>query len=192
MRLYIGIVSSCVNGVFMFITIFSALFLSHQSLWAQSCTPSSATLCVAGDDNTYVWINGNEIVTNQPSAGGFLFPYVNWTDPGSPLCVSVPLGDLSGTNVISAVTYNTACCDVWTSWALDISCSNTSNHTVITSSNTPDTFYFDAGGGNPPPMNGGLNWWQPAYSAPGTYFTSPSFNLGGHFWGKQIYDPSNT
>jgi hypothetical protein len=171
------------------------LIYTPQTIRAQSCSATSAILCVAGDDDTYVWINGNPITTNQPSAGGTLFPYVNWDQPGTPVCVNVPTADLvasPGANMFAAVTYNRHCCEVWTSWSLDISCLG-GNHTVVTNASSGVSLYYDAGGGTPPPNDAGAHLWHdPIWTNPNpaVFFKDPIFTDTGTIWGKEIYDPS--
>ncbi|HEY5038039.1 MAG TPA: hypothetical protein VIJ93_03095, partial [bacterium] len=72
--------SSWVLKTWLMAFVLAGVWLQTPSAHAQ-CTASSAILCVAGDDDTYVWINGFPITTDQPSAGGTLFPYVNWDQP---------------------------------------------------------------------------------------------------------------
>src|SRR5581483_1458324 len=110
-------------------------------------------------------------------------------------CENIPIAWLNASpaqNYITAVTYNRQCCEVWTSWSLDISCSNTTNHTVVTNNSGGVSLYSHAGGGNPPPNDGGGNpWYNPLWANPhpAVYFKDPIFTDTGSSWGKTIYDP---
>src|SRR5579859_4620488 len=93
--------------------------LSPALLWAQACTPTSATLTVAGDDTTSVWIDGSSIGT---------FAYDNWNSTTALPSMSVPVSLLTSYPGYPQVcfeieTQNTAPNVNYTAWDLDITCS---------------------------------------------------------------------
>lgn len=150
---------------------------------AATCTPFAATLCVAVDDYADVWINGHCMSV----CAGSDFAYVDGTSASPVACISVPLTylDPSGTNYIAVMVRNTSPTEMWGTWALDVSCVGGA-HSYATSSDSFQ-FYHDATGTTPPPLEGGLPWYDPAYS-PALPWGAPT-TVSGSVYGKRVSDP---
>ena len=153
-------------------------------LHAAVCTPTAATLCVAGDDLVDVWINGTCVATCVGD-----FPYIASGTATPVKCISIPPGILSptGSNSIAVRVTDTSPSQSWGTWALDITCAG-GGHSYATSSG-PFQFYHDGPGTTPPPVLGGLPWYDPAY-VPAPAWGAPSAVTGSVF-GKQAVDPAS-
>lgn len=167
-----------------------AVFFSGpvEKVFAQACTPTSAQICVAGDDTSTVYVGGVSLgIVN----------YCNWDGTGAcpPGCLSVPTGLLTGGQVCLAIeTQNTAPLINYTSWDLDISCSG-GGHSEITSDNGGGglSLYYTPTGNpsTPPPPDGtGNAWYEPTYSPVVNPFTfTPTDVNCAETWGKPIFNP---
>jgi hypothetical protein len=134
------------------------------SIYAASCTPVSANICVGADDEAYVWINGN------PVDDGTHFYAVQVGQPVP--CAPVPVTDISatGNNDIAVKNPNVIAGFVWASWVLDITCFDGS-HTYITSSDGTVSYFNQSTTASAPPANDGSGhvWYDPAYNDGGTW-----------------------
>lgn len=165
-----------------------ASLASHPSAVYSQCTPTSATMCSSGDDDTTIYVGGVSI--------GY-FPYAGATgtgDAGNPTCVSVPTALLTGAQVCLAVyTQNTAPLVNFSSWDLDITCAG-GEHSEITSNNTSDmTLYYTSTGNpsTPPPPDGSGNpWYSPNYNPTSSLFTLTAAAVTcAETWAEPIYNP---
>ncbi len=173
------------------IFLIAVVFLSGptQNALAQ-CTPTSAQICVAGDDNSTVYVGGVSIgVVN----------YCNWDGSGAcpPGCLTVPVALLtSGTVCLAIETQNTAPLINYSSWDLDITCSG-GGHSEITSDNGGgglSNYYTPTGNPSPAPPNdtGGNPWYSPLYSPSPNPFTPGGVPVTcAETWGKPIFNPVN-
>jgi hypothetical protein len=94
------------------------------------CNPVAASICVSGDDYSYVFVDGVTI-GSFPYAGA---PGTN--NAANPTCMSVPTALLTGSQICLAIeTQNTAPPDNYSAWDLDITCAG-GGHSEITSSGT--------------------------------------------------------
>jgi hypothetical protein len=148
---------------------------------AATCALASASICVNGDDNTSVWINGHFIGS---------FYYINWDSTTDPTCMDVPIAYLNsaGNNVIAMAVTDTAGGQVLGSYALDVTCIG-GLHSYVTSND--GGIKLDAMNiwNVLPPVDGGGNAWNTlafndtawGNAAPVTCTT----------WAKPLYSPEN-
>src|SRR5579871_6528974 len=175
----------CFSIPFLLVVFFSA---PVERVFAQACSPTSAQICVAGDDTSTVYVGGVSLgVVN----------YCNWDGTGScpPGCLSVPTALLTGGQVCLAIeTQNTAPLINYTSWDLDITCSG-GGHSEITSDNGGgglSLYYTPNGNPAPPPANDGSGnpWYATNYSPSSNPFTfTPTDVNCAETWGKPIFNP---
>ncbi len=172
----------------LFIIFFSLLFLGiPHIIFSASCTPTMALLCVAPDDHAWVYINGNFIDE---------FHYVNHDESGTPKCVTLTGTQLSSLNptgnIIAVRNLNTNCCEIWSSWSLDIFCAGGGHSFVASGSGSGISMYHDNTGcpADDPPPSGGYQWYQGQYNQGGSglSWTTPTI-VTGQKWGKRIWDP---
>ena len=174
------------NRIVLSFLLLSFFFIYQNSYSA--CTPSSAQLCAAVDDDADIYINGTFIDS---------FPYcdVGWVC--SVKCISLSGAQLSllqqTGNVIAVELLNTDASEMWASWSLDITCSD-GTHSYVSSSDITDiSMYYDNSPcpADPAPNDGGgLPWYDPLYddSTSGVSWTAPLVETG-YKWGKRLYDP---
>ena len=171
--------------IFLFFTVI--FFGSIEKGHAQTCTPSSAQICVAGDDTSTVYVGGVSLgIVN----------YCNWDGTGAcpPGCLNVPVSLLTGSTVCLAIeTQNTAPLINYSSWDLDITCVG-GLHSEITSNNGGGLSLYYTPNGDPSPApapdGSGNPWYSPNYN-PGSNpftFTETAVNCA-ETWGKPIFDP---
>ncbi len=155
---------------------------------SQTCTPASAKICVAADDDSTIYVGGTLIGQ---------IGYCNWDGTGScpPGCLSVPTALLTGAQVCLAIeTQNTAPLINYSSWDLDITCAG-GNHSEITSDNGGGglSLYYTPNGNpsTPPAADGSGNpWFSPSYNPTVSPFTfTPTAVLCAETWGQPIYNP---
>ena len=148
---------------------------------AATCTPTSAILCINGDDDTSVWINGNYVGA---------FPYVNWDAPGFPLCVNVPVAWLNATgdNVIAMAVTDTAGGQIWGSFTLDVTCSG-GQHAYISSNSGNMKLSYTNIYNSPPPNDGSGNAWYTLNYNDASW--GYAVQVGVTTWAKPLYDPAD-
>ena len=188
---------------------FIAVFLAMVTILINTpaytaCTPSSAQLCAAVDDIAQVYINGT-LITNTTLwdfPGGAVdsaFPYADVSGspgPPAPLCISLSPAQLAllqpTGNVISVRTLNTGAYELWTSYSLDVTCSE-GGHSYVSSADIAniDLHYDDSCPAGDMPTYGGRNWYDPLYDQTGSgmSWVTPSYEEGMKF-GKRIFDPA--
>ena len=173
------------NKLLIFIFILFNLYFSK--LYSASCTPTMAVLCVAPDDHSWVYINGTFVDE---------FHYVNWDEPGVPKCVtltSAVLNSLQPTgNIIAVRNLNTNCCEIWSSWSLDVYCAGGGHSYTSSGNGSGVSMYHDntpCPADTPTPY-GGYQWYQGQYnqSGSGLNWVAPTI-VTGQKWGKRIWDP---
>jgi len=171
-----------INIVFFLLLIFS------NKIYTASCTPTMALLCVAPDDHAWVYING--IFIDE-------FHYVNWDETGvEPKCVTLTSGQLSSLqptgNIIAVRNLNTNCCEIWSSWSLDVFCAGGGHSFVASGSGSGVSMYHDNSPcpADTPVPSGGYQWYQGQYNQGGSglNWVAPTI-VTGQKWGKRIWDP---
>jgi uncharacterized repeat protein (TIGR01451 family) len=174
------------DKLFLFI-LFLYLFFIPNIIFSASCTPTMAVICVAPDDHAWVYINGNFIDE---------FHYVNWDETGVPKCVTLTSTQLSSLqptgNIIAVRNLNTNCCEIWSSWSLDVYCSG-GGHSYTSSADTSGISMYHDNTPCPadtPVPSGGYQWYQGSYnqSGSGLSWVAPTI-VTGQKWGKRIWDP---
>jgi hypothetical protein len=177
------------KALFLLVT----LSIPHSS--QAQCNPVSAQLQVSGDDTSYVWING------FPVGGG----PISYCGGGcGPATISVPTTVFTqGQTVLVAVeTDNVNPNLIFSTWALDITCSG-GFQWVISSETYPSIpLYFDpngkgadsvscTGAGALPPSNdsGGNSWYSFVYNPLSNPFTLTGAAVGGNTYAAPIFDP---
>ncbi len=170
----------------LFFLIFIIIFIIPKILFSASCTPTMAVLCVAPDDHAWVWING--IYVDE-------FHYVNWDEEGVfPKCVTLTSGQLSSLlptgNIIAVRNLNTNCCEIWSSWSLDVFCAGGSHSFVSSATGSGVSMYHDNSPcpADTPTASGGYQWYQGPYNGGGLSWVAPVI-VTGQKWGKRIWDP---
>ncbi|HRU38449.1 MAG TPA: hypothetical protein P5511_01130, partial [Candidatus Goldiibacteriota bacterium] len=163
--------------------------LMSQYLFAGTvCTPQSAQLCAAVDDEGWIYINGTYID---------YFPYVNHDQSGVyPKCISLSGAQLAllqpTSNMIAIRVLNTNANEIWGSWSLDITCQGGTHSYVQSGSGAGVSMYHDNTGcpADPPPTSGGRDWYDPLYNTGGSgvSWVAPTV-VTGQKWGKRIWDP---
>jgi len=195
---------SAVSGI-AFVAVFWAItaILINTPVYS-ACTPASAQLCAAVDDIAQVYINGT-LITNTNlwdfpgGAADSAFPYSDVSGspgPPAPLCISLDAAQLAllqpTGNVISVRTLNTGAYELWTSYSLDVTCSE-GGHSYVSSADIAniDLHYDDSCPAGDMPTYGGRNWYDPLYDQTGSgqSWVMPSYEEGKKF-GKRIYDPA--
>ncbi|HXB97332.1 MAG TPA: hypothetical protein VNZ54_04715, partial [bacterium] len=145
---------------------------------AAGCTPVSATITYSADDYLNFWINGNQVLN------GTVF------DAGNPpVTVAIPVGDFAaaGTpNYFAASVVNTVPNVVGATWLISITCADGSL-SYITDGDAAFKMYDDPNGTVPPPVNGGLNWYQPAWVDAGNIFNQTPIDTTGITWFNPNY-----
>ena len=140
---------------------------------AAGCAPVSATITYSADDYLSFWINGNQVLN------GTVF------DAGNPpVTVAIPVGDFSaaGTpNYFAAKDVNSVANLIGATWLISITCADGSV-SYITAGDTNFVMYDDLNGAAPPPVNGGLNWYQPAWVDAGNLFNQTPVQTNGIAW----------
>src|SRR5581483_11336594 len=166
--------------------------LSPPTLCAQ-CRPTSAQICVAGDDTTQVWVNGAYIGQKNYCEGGA-------GCDASKLCMPVPTNLFWGPVVSLALqTTNIGPVRVYSSWKLQIDCSGGKTF-VVTNENPVKkgvTLYWDptggasCGAGNPPPSDSeGHAWMEFAYNPSPNPFNKTGEVVTANTWSAaQLIDP---
>ena len=159
-----------------FLAVFSGLCLGA------TCTPASAILCVNGDDNCSVWVNGNYVGA---------YNYVNWDSTSGPGCISVPIGYLNatGNNVIAVAVTDTAGGSILGSFALDVTCVG-GLHSYITSNEGGIKLSATNIWNTPPPNDGSGNSWT-SLNFNDTAWGNAVAVTTCDVWVKPLYSPSN-
>ena len=183
--------------VFLFnrftLTFLAIGFLLSMALPNQTqaqCTPSSATICASGDDSTTIYVGG-VLVGNFPYAGA-----PGTGNAGTPVCMSVPIGNLTGACGvnIAVATQNTAPQDTFSSWDLDITCTNGQHSEITSSSGGIQVAYVPTGNPSTPPANdsGGNQWFNPNYNnSPGAFGSGYcSGGVTASVWANPLYNPT--
>lgn len=181
---------------------FAAIVLFFMnSFSATVCTPESAYMCAAVDDQAWVYINGIYVD---------YFPYVNWDQAGVyPRCVTFTAAQLASLaptgNVLAVKDLNTNCCEIWASWSLNITCQSGQHSYVSSDDGTPISMWYDERGCTvPTPTPGGSplpdpthtsssrTWYDPLYveGTSGLSWVAPTI-VTGQKWGKRIWDPAS-
>jgi len=165
----------------LYLLIFSFIFFTNITIFGATCTPTSATLCINGDDDTSVWLNGNYVGA---------FPYVNWDSPNFPKCVSIPIAWLNatGNNVIALAVTDTAGGQIWGSYTLDVTCSG-GQHAYISSNSGGIKLYATNIYNSPPPNDGSGNAWNILNFNDTSW--GNAIQVGVTTWAKPLYDPSD-
>lgn len=176
------------NRLFLFPALAAlglALGLGPTSARAQ-CTPISAQILTSGDDNTSFWINGTQI----PGGG----VYCNIGCIPTPIPVPTTVFNQGQSIVLSVATTNVNPNLIFSSWALDITCSG-GDHSVVTSETYPAIpLYYDPNGAcagdAPPPLDGGGNPWTAfLYNPASNPFTLTGSPVTGTTYATRIYNP---
>lgn len=131
-----------------------------------ACTPVAAVLRAISDDNMEMWINGTyigKITTNTDVVG---------TLPIDPALI------MQTGNIIRVRNNDNAASNVFTSWIIDVTCSDGSHSYINHTENSPKAFYCGTcwDSACTVPVDGsGREWWNPAWvnPNPGTYFVNP-------------------
>ncbi len=156
---------------------------TYTPISGSPCIPSSAKICVASDDWSQVYVGG--VYLGQVA-------YCNWNGTGNcpPGCITVPTSLLTGSQVYVAVyTQNTACNTMYTSWDLDITCSNGQHSEITSSSNGVSMDYVSSGNPSTPPAS---NWYATNYTGTGGTWQTPAVvntATGYCCWGQSIFNP---
>ncbi|MBN2753834.1 MAG: DUF11 domain-containing protein [Candidatus Goldbacteria bacterium] len=170
---------------FLLIINFIAVFILLTVLTAvntyAACTPVSATLCVNGDDNTSVWLNGNYVGA---------FNYVNWDSTSEPVCMSVPVAwiNSTGANSIALSVTDTGGGQIWGAFALDVECAG-GLHSYVSSNEGGIALSATLDYNIPPADDGGGNsWYETNYddSAWGS-----AVMVTDKTWAKLLYNPAD-
>ncbi len=181
------------NGVFIpcFISLllFGGILANPSAVLSQACTPTSAKICVAGDDDSTVYVGGVSI--GQVA-------HCNWDGTGFVRRHVLPFRRpfTGGTVCLAIETQNTAPLINYSSWDLDITCAG-GNHSEITSDNGGgglSLYYTPNGNPSPPPANDGSGnpWYSPNYSPGVNPFTfTPTAVNCAETQGKPIFNPVN-
>ncbi len=157
-----------------FIILF--IFYYINNIYGGTCTPTSATLCINGDDHSSVWINGNY-------AGGFT--YVNWDSPYEPACVNIPVAWLNATgdNVIAIAVTDTAGGQIWGSFTLDVTCSG-GQHAYISSNDGGMKLVYTNIYNSPPASD----WYTLSYNDSSW---GNAVQVSVTTWAKPLYNPAD-
>lgn len=175
------------------------LLLPFSAKSATVCTPASAYMCAAVDDEAWVYINGIYVD---------YFPYVNWDQTGVyPKCVTLTAGQISSLNptgnVLALKDMNTNCCEIWASWSLDITCQSGQHSYVTSDDGSSISMWHDTRGCQsattpyPDPTEASTPvatriWYDPLYveGTSGLSWVAPTV-VTGQKWGKRIWDPQS-
>jgi hypothetical protein len=160
--------------------LFVCLLAVPSASRALNCTPASATITYAADDYLYFYLNGNLVLN------GATF------DPGAPpATVTIPIGDFStpgSPNYIAFEDLNATPNQVSCTWLMTVSCADGS-----TSYFSPGDFsiamYNDVAGTNPPPLYGGMSWYQSGWADTGNLFSGTPAWVTTSVWYAPLYDP---
>ncbi|MGH7442867.1 MAG: hypothetical protein ACREKE_09370, partial [bacterium] len=148
--------------------------------YSGTCTPSGASITFQSDDVFSFWLNGIQIV-NGVEAGAI------------PTSVDIPIADFEPagqSNSFAAEVVNNSCCQVGADWLITVQCSDGSQ-SYITDADSTFTMYDDQTGGNPPPEESGLAWYQPAYSDPTLFNQTPVDAALSGWWYTPVTNPEN-
>src|SRR5258708_6066777 len=160
--------------------------LIFPRLTQAQCSPITAKICVSGDDNSQIWVNGyylGEMVYCDGQSG------CNETK----LCFPVSLDKLPGPNVCIAIkTINTNLVTTFSSWELEITCAG-GRPFVVNSENPAHagiSLYWDSKGGNsncgvgsPPSLDTQRNPWTDInYKPASNPFTITGAQVTANTW----------
>ncbi len=138
------------------------------------CTPTSATLYAAADDQLVVFVNGNAV-----SFGGQPVTVNYVTAPGTLPTYSITPSDfVPGANIIAVENLNQTPTEVMASWVIEVTCSN-GDQAYFSNTDAGYGMYVDNTGTTPPPADGSNNpWYSVNYSAAvsALYFTGTPTN----------------
>jgi hypothetical protein len=172
------------NTGFGFATAFLCslcFLLPTPKVQAATCTPSSATICVAADDAVSIWVNGTNL--------GVSLYGPNWDSASAPPCVAVPIADINatGTNTLAVKNINTSTGEMWATWYLDVTCSD-GTHSYTTSSDSGISMVMSTSCTDPSADGSSNAWYNSAYSSSTAGWYTPVV-YSSTIWKKQIYNP---
>jgi hypothetical protein len=170
--------------IYLFTIAFLLIVFTAPPLKAATCTPTSAVLCAAIDDWANIYVNGQYI-------NSYTYCDISWAC--APQCFSLTPAQVASLlptgNDIAVYTQNTACCELWASWSLDIQCSD-GGQALISSDSQPVVLYSDSSCTSPNPSptpSGGKNWYDTTYVPNGAWIAPVA--MTGKKWGRRLTDP---